>query len=59
MSLIVDEGLTPTPGFSAPNSAYPVQTHQHGVIAHLAFGLGVAVTAELVYWLGSTAGRGQ
>ncbi len=57
MSLIVDEGLTPLLGFSAPNSAYPLATHLRGVIAHLAFGLGVAATAEILTWLGRRAGR--
>jgi uncharacterized membrane protein YagU involved in acid resistance len=57
MSLVVDEGLTPTLGFSAPNSAYPLQTHLRGFVAHLAFGLGVAATAELLSWLGQNAQR--
>jgi hypothetical protein len=52
MSLIVDEGLTPALGFSAPNQAYPLVTHLRGFVAHLAFGLGVAATAEALYWLG-------
>ncbi len=52
MSLIVDEGLTPLLGFSAPNRAYPLVTHLRGFAAHLAFGLGVAATAELLGWLG-------
>ena len=53
MSLIVDEGLTPLLGFSAPNRAYPLATHVRGVVAHLAFGLGVAATAEALTWLGT------
>jgi hypothetical protein len=52
MSLIVDEGITPLFGFSAPNRAYPLVTHLRGFAAHLAFGLGVALTAEVLYWLG-------
>jgi len=52
LSLVVDEGLTPVLGFSAPNRAYPLVTHLRGVVAHLAFGLGVAATAELLGWLG-------
>ncbi len=55
MSLIVDEGLTPVLGFSAPNRAYPLVTHLRGVLAHLVFGLGVAATAETITWLGRTA----
>ncbi len=57
MSLIVDEGLTPVLGFSAPNRAYPLVTHLRGVLAHLVFGLGVAATAETITWLGRTAGH--
>ena len=52
MSLVVDEGITPLFGFSAPNSEYPTSTHLRGFVAHLAFGLGVAATAETIYWLG-------
>ena len=46
MSLIVDEGLTPALGFSAPNREYPPVTHLRGFAAHLAYGLGVALTVE-------------
>lgn len=53
MSLLVDEGMTPLFGFSAPNRAYPLVTHLRGFVAHLAFGLGAAGTAETLYWLGS------
>lgn len=56
MSLLVDEGMTPMLGFSAPNRDYPLVTHLRGVAAHLAFGLGVAVTAETLYWLGRNGG---
>ncbi len=52
MSLAVDEGITPLFGFSAPNREYPVSTRLRGLAAHLAFGLGVAATAEAIYWLG-------
>lgn len=55
MSLIVDEGLTPLLGFSAPNRAYPLVTHVRGMVAHLAFSLGVAATVELLSWLGRHA----
>lgn len=59
MSLILDEGLTPALGFSAPNRSYPLITHARGfvVVAHLAFGLGVAATVELFTWMGETASR--
>ncbi len=55
MSLLVDEGLTPALGLSAPNRAYPLVTHLRGFVAQLAFGLGVAATAELIIWLGRGA----
>ncbi len=56
LSLVVDEGLTPLLGFSAPNRAYPLVTHARGVVAHLAYGLGVAAAAETLAWLGRNAG---
>lgn len=46
MSLIVDEGMTPALGFSASNRQYPLVTHLRGFAAHLAYGLGVALTVE-------------
>ncbi len=52
MSLLVDEGMTPFMGFSAHNRDYPLATHLRGFVAHLVFGLGVAATAETLYWLG-------
>lgn len=52
MWLLVDEGVTPTLGFSAPNNAYPLATHIRGFIAHLVFGLGVALCAQTLTWLG-------
>ena len=57
MSLVVDEGMTPLLGFSAPNRAYPLVTHLWGSAAHLAFGLGVAGSAEAIYWLGRGGGK--
>jgi hypothetical protein len=56
MSLLVDEGMTPLLGFSAPNRAYPLSTRLRGFAAHLVFGLGVAATAETLYWLGEGGG---
>ena len=50
LSLVVDEGLTPALGFSAPNRAYPVVTHVRKFVAHLGFGLGVAAVVEAT-WL--------
>ena len=46
--VVVDEGLTPTLGLSAPNLEYPLSTHLRGFLGHLAYAAGVAVTAELV-----------
>jgi hypothetical protein len=46
MSLIVDEGLTPALGFSAPNRAYPPVTHVRAVLAHLVFGVVAAAVVE-------------
>jgi uncharacterized membrane protein YagU involved in acid resistance len=51
LSLIVDEGLTPALGFSAPNRDYPALTHVRGFLNHLAYGAAVAGTAEALYWL--------
>jgi uncharacterized membrane protein YagU involved in acid resistance len=56
LSLIVDEGLTPLFGFSAPDSAYPLATHLRGFAAHLTYALGVAATAEAIYAIGRTGG---
>lgn len=56
MSIVVDEGMTPLLGFSAPNRAYPLSTHLRGFAAHLVFGLAVAATAETLYWLGEGGG---
>jgi hypothetical protein len=50
LSLIVDEGLAPALGFSAPNQDYPALTHVRGFFNHLAYGAAVAVTAEAFYW---------
>lgn len=46
MSLVVDEGLSPALGYSAPNRAYPLVTHLRGLLAHLAFGAAVAAVTE-------------
>lgn len=48
LSFIVDEGLTPALGFSAPNKKYPWQTHVRGFAAHLIYGLVIAGVYELV-----------
>lgn len=46
--VVVDEGLTPTLGLSAPDRAYPLSTHLRGLIGHLAYGGAVAATAEIL-----------
>jgi uncharacterized membrane protein YagU involved in acid resistance len=46
--VIVDEGLTPRLGLSAPDRAYPVSTHLRGFIGHLAYGAALAATAEVL-----------
>lgn len=46
ISCIVDEGITPKLGFSAPNRDYPWQTHLRGVAAHLVYGLAIACVYE-------------
>jgi hypothetical protein len=46
MSLLIDEGMTPMLGFSAPNNAYPRTTRLRGFASHLAFGLAVAAVTE-------------
>lgn len=51
MSAIVDEGLTPLFGFSAPNREYPVSTHARAFAAHLVFGLAVAAVTEATWCL--------
>ena len=57
LSLLVDEGLAPLLGFTAPNRAYPLITHVRGFLAHLAYGLSVAATAESVYAVGRNGGQ--
>lgn len=55
MSLILDEGVVPTLGLSAPNRAYPFLTHVRGFVAHLVFGAVAALTAEAIYRATDTA----
>ena len=52
---MVDEGLTPALGLSAPNRAYPVATHLRGFLAHLVWGAAAALAAEAIYRLTGTA----
>jgi len=51
MSVILDELVTPAFGFSAPNRDYPTVTHVRGLLGHLAYGLALAGTAEVLYRL--------
>ncbi|MFI6163039.1 DUF1440 domain-containing protein [Micromonospora haikouensis] len=51
LALIVDEGLTPALGLSAPNRAYPLVTHLRGIAAHLAYGLALAAVTETAWAL--------
>ncbi len=44
---IVDEGLNPIIGSSAPPQAYPLSTHVRGLAGHLAYGLALAAAFEL------------
>ena len=46
MSLILDEGLVPALGLSAPNRHYHALTRTRGIVAHLIYGTAVALTAE-------------
>ena len=46
--MVVDEGLTPALGLSAPDRAYPLSTHLRGFLGHLAYGAAVAATAEVL-----------
>jgi len=55
LSIVVDEGLTPALGLSAPNRAYPAATHVRGLLAHLVWGAAAALAAEAIYRLTGTA----
>lgn len=48
LSLIMDEGMTPALGLSAPNKKYPLTTHLRGFLAHLVYGAVVAGVYEAV-----------
>ena len=57
LSVVVDEGLTPALGLSAPNRAYPAATHVRGFLAHLVWGAAAALAAEAIYRLTGTTPR--
>lgn len=57
MWIIVDEGMTPAFGFSAPDRAYPLVTHLRALIGHLVFGVTAAVGSSLILWLGRADAR--
>lgn len=46
MSLILDTGVVPALGLSAPNRDYPVFTHTRGFLAHLVYGAAAALATE-------------
>ena len=46
MSLVLDEGVVPALGLSAPNRDYPAFTHARGFLAHLVYGAAAALAAE-------------
>ena len=46
MSLVLDEGVVPALGLSAPNRDYPAFTHARGFLAHLVYGAAAALVAE-------------
>ena len=46
MSLILDEGVVPALGLSAPNRDYPAFTHIRGALAHLVYGAAAALATE-------------
>ncbi len=58
LSLVVDEGLAPALGLSAPNRYYPAATHVRGLLAHLVWGAAAALAAEALYRLTGTAPLG-
>jgi uncharacterized membrane protein YagU involved in acid resistance len=58
LSLVVDEGLTPALGLSAPNRACPAATHLRGFLAHLVWGAAAALAAEAAYRITGTAPGG-
>lgn len=57
MSLVLDEGVVPALGLSAPNRDYPAFTHARGFLAHLVYGAAAALAAEgLGHLVGRTPG---
>lgn len=59
MSPMIDEGLPPALGYSAPNRDYPVLTHVRGFGGHLVFGAVNAAVAEALYRLVDVRDRRQ
>ncbi len=57
MWVVVDEGMTPAFGFSAPDSAYPLVTHLRAFVGHLVFGVTAALAASILLWLGRQDAR--
>jgi len=46
LSVLVDEGVCPALGITAPNRAYPLSAHARGLAVHLVYGLTLALCAE-------------
>ena len=46
MSLVLDKGVVPALGLSAPNHHYHPVTRDRGFMAHLVYGAAVALVAE-------------
>jgi uncharacterized membrane protein YagU involved in acid resistance len=51
MFLLVDEGANTVFRFTAPPDRFPAAAHLRGFIGHLVYGLGLAVAAEILFWL--------
>lgn len=47
LELMVDEGLNPILGFTAPPQAYPASTHLRGAMGHAVYGGALAALSEL------------
>lgn len=57
--VIVDEGLNPVIGSSAPPRAYPLSTHMRGFVGHLVYGAVLALAVELAWRLIGDAPKGS
>lgn len=55
--VIVDEGLNPIIGSSAPPQAYPLSTHLRGLVGHLVYGAVAALVVELAWMVADDESR--